>query len=140
MKVPMERCQRNLAILWFVGGGILLILLVIQTMGNHYLDKDNEAWGWLLPNLLPTLSLIIGVLMADTFGRGSKGKQVDTFVYRLALAVSVVYLLLVLLPILAQPVVSYAPLDLLKRSNLWLGPLQGLVSATIGAFFVKAEK
>lgn len=140
MKVPMERCQRTLATLWFVAGVILLILLVVQTLGNHYGDKDNEAWGWLLPNLLPTLSLIIGALTADAFGGGQKSKQVDAFIYRLALAVSAIYLLMVLLPVIAQPFVSYSPLDLLKRSNLWLGPLQGLVSATVGAFFVKAEK
>lgn len=140
MKVPMERCRRTLGVVWFVGGALLFILLVAQTLGNHYGDKDNEAWGWLLPNLLPTLSLIIGALMADAFGSQQKNKQVDAFVYRLALGVSAIYLLMVLLPVLAQPLVFYPPLDLLKRSNLWLGPLQGLVSATIGAFFVKAEK
>jgi hypothetical protein len=31
----------------------------------------------------------------------------------------------------------YEPLNLMTQSNLWLGPFQGLVTASIGAFFVK---
>ena len=139
-QIPMERCKRHLALLWLVGSAILFILLIAQTVGNHYGDKDNEAWGWLLPNLMPTLLLIVGALMADAFGTGAKAKSVDDFVYKVALALSAVYLFMVVLPIGLQPYVSYTPIELLKRSNLWLGPLQGLVSAAVGVFFVKAEK
>jgi hypothetical protein len=31
------------------------------------------------------------------------------------------------------------PIDLLKTSNLWLAPLQGLAAAALGAFFVKGK-
>lgn len=142
MQIPIERCKRRLATLWLVGSAVLFILLIAQTVGNHYGEKDNEAWGWLLPNLMPTLLLIGGAVMADAFGTGAKVKSVDDFVYKLSLTLSAVYLFMVILPILLQPLVfhTYPPIELLKRSNLWLGPLQGLVSAAIGAFFVKAEK
>ncbi|MFL6236430.1 MAG: hypothetical protein ACJ76N_25090 [Thermoanaerobaculia bacterium] len=139
MKIPLDRCRRNLAVVWFFGSGILLVLLVVQTLGNHYGEEDREAWGWLLPNVMPTLSLIIGVLVAEAVGSDSTGKLADAFLYRISLALSIIYLLLVLLPIVAQPFTSGSPLEALKRSSLWLGPLQGLVSASLGAFFIKAK-
>ena len=39
--------------------------------------------------------------------------------------------------LLAPIATSFGPLELMKVSNLWLVPLQGLVSAAIGAFFIK---
>lgn len=33
-----------------------------------------------------------------------------------------------------------ASVDFMKRSNLWLGPFQGLVSAMLGTFFVKGAR
>jgi Na+/H+-dicarboxylate symporter len=139
MKIPLDQCRRNLAIVWFLGGGILFALLVVQTLGNHYGEEDREAWGWLLPNIMPTLSLIIGALVAEAVSSNSTEKLADDFLYRMSLALSIIYLLLVLLPVVAQPFTSSSPMDALKRSNLWLGPLQGLVSASLGAFFIKAK-
>jgi hypothetical protein len=33
--------------------------------------------------------------------------------------------------------VQIKPVELMKMSSLWLAPLQGLLSGTIGVFFVK---
>ena len=43
--------------------------------------------------------------------------------------------LVVALSILLHPVSSMTPLELMEASNMWLGPLQGLVTAALGAFF-----
>ena len=60
--------------------------------------------------------------------------------FKLALCLSVTYFLVVLATIVLQPFSSVPPLELLDMSNLWLGPLQGLVTGVLGAFFVKVEQ
>ena len=89
---------------------------------------------------MPTLSLIIGVLVLDTTSTGGTDKKVELFIYRLAFGLSTFYLVLVALTPLVQPFTGLSPLELMKRSNLWLGPLQGLVAAVLAAFFVKGER
>jgi H+/Cl- antiporter ClcA len=51
---------------------------------------------------------------------------------------SMAYLVAVLLVIALQPLAPVPPLELMTQSNIWLGPFQGLVAGTMGAFFVKA--
>jgi hypothetical protein len=54
----------------------------------------------------------------------------------LGAGLSLFYLLLVALSILLQPLLAEtSPLTLMQRSNLWLGPLQGLCVAALGFFF-----
>ena len=62
-----------------------------------------------------------------------------TSFYRLALALSIFYLALVLLTILIQPLTGTDTLDLMKRSNLWLGPIQGLVGSALGVLFASKK-
>ena len=54
----------------------------------------------------------------------------------LALWLSTFYLVLVFLTIAIQPFTATNPLDLMKMSNLWLGPLQGVVASALGVLFV----
>ena len=137
--LPMMRCKRRLATIWFLLAGVIFLLLVIQTVMGAYGPRATEAWGWFLPNVMPTLSLIVGVLVLDQMGRGVKTRTANAFLYRLALGLSCAYLLLILLSILIQPFAPLARLELMHQSNLWLGPLQGLVAGALGAFFIKAD-
>jgi len=89
---------------------------------------------------MPTLSLIVGVLVLDvTSGRDAE-KKVDSFFFWLAFLLSAVYLVLVATTLFLQPFTGVPLRGLMKLSNLWLGPLQGLVAAALGAFFVKGER
>jgi hypothetical protein len=140
MQVSLVRCKNWLTILWFTGSGFLFILLLIQGVLGHYGEKANEAWSWLLPTIMPTLSLIIGVLVSDAANKGAETQTVDRFLFILSFILSLVYLVAVALSILLQPFTSVNPLELMRQSNFWLGPFQGLVSAAIGAFFVKRKQ
>lgn len=133
----MARCKRYLATVWFVLSGLILLLLAVQTMMGRYGDGATDAWGWFLPNVMPTLSLMVAVLVLDQMGKGSKIKTADRFLFKLALGLSAVYLLLIMLSILVQPFAPLPPLQLMQQSNLWLGPMQGLVAGAMGAFFIK---
>jgi len=140
MQISMTKCKRRLAMLWFFGSGLLFFLLFFQTILGHYGEKANEAWGWLLPTIMPTLSLIVSVFVIDVLGKGVKIKRVNRFIFRLSFSLSAVYLLVVSLTILLEPFTSLSPLELMEQANkLWLGVFQGLVSASIGVFFFKRE-
>ena len=140
MRVPMARCRTRVAALCFTGSGVLFFLFLLQTMFGRYADKAVDAWGWLAPHIVPTLSLMLGVLAAQ---KGVETQTVDRFFFRSSFLLSFVYLLAVLLINLLLPFVAVTPqesLEVLKQANLGLGISQGLVSASIGAFFVHKEK
>ncbi len=139
MSLQMATCKRRLAALWFGGAATLFLLLIVQSTLGRYADRTSDAWSWFLPTIMPTLSLIIGVLVIDAVGR-SVAANADRFLFRLTLGISTCYLLAVLLVIVMQPFSELEPIDLMNQSNLWLGPLQGLVAAALGAFFVKAPE
>jgi hypothetical protein len=70
-------------------------------------------------------------------GRAAKPTEVSKFLYYLCGGLSVFYIINVLFILRALNFVQMTPLDLMKMSGLWLGPMQGLVSLSIGVFFVK---
>jgi len=113
MKISTSRCKKRLALLWLLGVIILFFLLLLQTIFGHYHDNTIEAWGWLLPTIMPTLSLIMSVLVMDASGKAVKTKTVDQFLYRITFTLSTVYLLLVALSILLQPLTTLPPLKLI---------------------------
>jgi hypothetical protein len=138
-RLPMAKCRKVLALLWFGAGGVLFSIFVLQTTLGKYGDQASEAWGWLLPAILPTLSLILGILVADAQAGHSQTLRADRFLFILSVILSAGYLLAVSAPIFLQPFVSLSPVDLMKQSTLWLSPFQGLVSGAIGAFFVRRQ-
>lgn len=138
MTVSMSRCKRRLATVWFLGAGTIFFVVYLQTIFGRYGDKTTEVWSWLLPTVIPTLSLAIGVLVMDGLGKGAKVARADEFLYRLTLGISCAYLISVFFLFLLQPFTTVPPLQLMQQSNLWLGPFQGLVAAGMGAFFSTA--
>jgi hypothetical protein len=140
MRVSMTDSKKRLAVVWFIGGGTLFLLLLAQTMFGRYGDKVKEAWAWLLPTILPTLSLITsGIVISGPMGKSLETKTVDRFAFRLSLMLSIFYLVTVSLTFLLSPFSPVPPLELMKLSNLWLAPFQGLVSAALAAFFVSTK-
>ena len=96
-----------------------------------------------MPTIVPTLSLIIGVLVMQTRNPIREARKTDRFVFRLAFWLSGLYLLLVSLTIFLGPIAesygSATPLELMARSHLWLAPFQGIVAASLGAFFIREQ-
>ncbi len=140
MQVSWEKCKKSLAMVWFSGSGIIFLLLIIQSNTGRYPGFTSEVWEWFLPTIMPTLSLIIGVLVLDASEKSSNIKTIDRFLFRLSLSLSIVYLVVVAQTILIKPFTLTPALDLMKQSNLWLGPLQGLVAASLGAFFICGKR
>jgi hypothetical protein len=139
----MSKSKKRLALLWFGWSGVLFVIFLFQSMlgnyGQEWADWD-AAWGWFVPALLPTLSLITGVLVVDLLGQSVEERQVEPYLFWLTVGVSVFYLGTVSAAIFAQPMVPLPELELLERLAIPLGALQGLVTAFLGAFFVKSEQ
>ena len=139
MRVPLSSCRYTLAILWFVGFVLLAGILVVQQAFGHYGDDADAAWGWLLPNIVPTLSLMVAVLVAAQRTKRPEKDTVDRAFFRLTFAISAAYLLLLLFTVLVQPVAHADPLTLMDGSKLFLGPFQGLATGLLAAFFMSAS-
>ena len=89
---------------------------------------------------MPTLGMMVAGLTVTALDPVRSESVVRTSYYRLALWLSVFYLLLVSLTILIQPYTSSDPVTLMHISNLWLGPSQGLVGSALGVRFASKQK
>jgi hypothetical protein len=147
--IPLEHARWSLARLWFIGSGVIFVLLVAQSTGTIYDGALQTVWGWALPNFVPTLALMVSVFAADAlkpYSETDSSKVREPF-YKLARGLSIFYLFVLLATILSEPIFLYfrqgtkvSAIDLLQVSNLWLGPLQGVVVAALGVlFFLKDE-
>jgi hypothetical protein len=134
-----------LAGIWFAGAGLCFVVLIGQSQAGVFDSDVGGVWGWFLPTVMPTLSLIVGALVADyrkvPAGSREANKSAASPVFWLGAALSGLYLLLLGLAIVMPSFqVEAAPLALMQRSNFWLGPLQGLCVAALGFFFQSPSK
>lgn len=149
--IRLETARWRLAVIWFPGCGVLFLILVAQSIGGAYGDQLQRAWGWALPNFLPTLALMVSVFAADAL-RPLDVNETVTYVRKpfcvLAIGLSVFYILMILVSLGAQllagqfidaPDLATARLEFLDMSNIWLAPLQGIVVLSLGVLFFLKE-
>ena len=148
--VSLDSVRWRLALIWFPLSGIIFLLLIGQSIGGVYGNELQRVWGWALPNFLPTLALMVSVFAADALRSQTEVTiVVRRNFYILSTALSVFYLIILLVSILIQPALQLLSakgeggitvrIELLETSNIWLGPLQGLVIASIGVLFFLKE-
>jgi hypothetical protein len=110
------------------------------TFGYRALSRTSVAWRWLLPLVVPFLTLIVTSVAAEAHRHNPSTAQTNDLAFGLALWMSVVLVAIVgsLLAVLwaAEP----KPLDILKTSNLWLTPIQGLIGIAMGVFFTQRRR
>lgn len=131
----LSKAKNALATLWGIFTIILVFIFSFQTLNGIYLDNEKQAWGWLIQGIFPSLSLMIGVFISDSLQHKKSGEQVKRFYFRIAFILSFCYLLLMLFIVLYRPFTVYAPIEILEISSIWIGPIQGIVTAAIGMFF-----
>jgi len=139
--IPLDRVRVQLSRIWFIGSGLIFMILVSQTvMGQKYkLDEVQKVWSWFVPTTFPTLSLMVGVL-----GAGATDKKEVRFVKRgfksLTLWLSLMYLVVLAATILLEPLSQLATTKLFEISNYYLTPIQGLVVTAIGFIFTSSNE
>jgi len=142
---PLDRVRTRLAVLWVSGFCLVLSLVVLQTLNGRYGDHVQEAWTWLMPNLMPTIGTILAGLGYTALDPHRSRAMVRSSFYLLAYWLSLFYLALVLLTILIAPtrpegVTGKGAVELMHTANLWLGPLQGMVATALGVLFASKQK
>lgn len=138
MTLTMQTARKRLALLWFTGAGVCFTVLLFISFFARKVDLVG-LWDWFLPAVVPNLSLIIGVLVYTQRQQAAVEMNVDEFIYRLALGLSLLYVLLLLLPLLFFPLTGKTLPELLDISRLWLAAVQALTTAAMGAFFVRQD-
>jgi len=141
----LDSVRTKLAVVWFSGACLILLLVVLQTLNGRYGDHVQEAWTWLMPNLMPTLGTILAGLGYTALDPHRSHAMVRSSFSLLSLWISAFYLVLVLLTILIAPtrpegVTGKGAVELMHTANLWLGPLQGLVATALGVLFASKQK
>jgi hypothetical protein len=133
-----DACKARLTLLWFGLSGLLFAFMMLYTIrGVPFGPRTVEVWAWIMPNIMPTLTLIVSVLVLDSKGKGLQLPAPSPFLFWLAMVLSLVYLVtLLILVVVPANFTDQPPLDLLRSTGVWLGPFQGLVSGALGGFFV----
>src|SRR5262245_17934277 len=116
--VSLDTVRVRLATIWLGGASVILLIVVLQSLLNRYGDKTQEAWAWLLPTLMPSLGMIISVLGYTALDPVLSGSVVRKSFLRVAQWLSVLYLGMILLTILIQPLAGREPVELMRTSNL----------------------
>ncbi len=139
-RLPAKYCQQRLATVWLVGSGASFLLLFVQlSTGKH----DPSISEWLLPAIVPTLTLMIGAMVTANLtakkpsddDKNAEDPMADRFLFRLALGLSAFYLLLLFVILLMSATTDIKAL--IANVGVMLTAVQGLVGLVLGAFFVK---
>lgn len=136
--ILLDRARSLLARIWIAGATAIFLLLVAQSLFGKYQGQAQQVWGWALPAIMPTLSLIVSTLGVEAL-QAKQLLEVRRQYAKIAAWLSVSYLGLILFTILVEPLTAFDSLELLKLSNLWLGPLQGLAVSAIGVLFFSGQ-
>jgi hypothetical protein len=115
---------------------MIVILVIIQSLLGHFGSRTRDVWEWLLPTTVPTSGMILSGLVYTAFDHPRTKMRVRRSFYVVALSLILFYQLAIWLTLLLPPFTDANPIDLMHTSNLWLGPIQGLAGAALGALFV----
>jgi len=133
-RISLDQARSKLARLWFIGAGVIFLLLIVQSLLDKYGENVGDVWSWFIPTTVPTLSLMIGVISSSALQEQAL-TTVNRFFYQLSWWLSFAYLLILLGTFLIEPFSPKDSFDLLKVSNYWLTPIQGLIVAVLGVLF-----
>jgi cytochrome bd-type quinol oxidase subunit 2 len=131
--------KKKLATVWFVGSGLIFAFFLFQMTSERYANIENDAWSWLLPNLIPTLGLMIATFVNER-AIGEESAPADNFYYQLSLWVSIFYLGMLLWVMISfgwQPDDEDNPLKYYSKFSLFIVAVQGVTTAALGLFFTK---
>lgn len=142
--MKLEACRKWLVYIWLGGFLIPFALILIQYASGKYGAKTQEVLGWLTALTLPTILLMIGVIVAKTGDADEKTEKKkpetvahEKFVFKLAVGVSLGYLLIINLVFFLEPYSSYKPQELMRDYKVFLAGFDSLISLLIGYFFGK---
>lgn len=139
-RVDLERARNYLAIIWITGATLTCALAIGQSIMGRLTGFEDAFWGWFGPTIFPTLGLIFGAIGGMALDEEPERRTVKRFFFRLAVGLSIAYLLVLLLTMLAEPIAGSHDMRFFIFSNRWLQPLQALVAIALGTLFASRKK
>ena len=125
-------------VVWMTGALLVLIIMLAQQVGGAFQGDSKIAWGWFTTTVVASPGLLFGAYLAPAKG---KPEMIERRVYLITVAISLVYLGLVLFTFGWFAVQAERRLvDILTETALFLGPVQGLVTLALGRFIGLAGK
>ena len=101
--MKLEDARWRLAKVWLISAFILFGAIVVQSIFGKYADHVQDAWSWFIPSIVPTLSLMIGVLGEGAMKTQSDDRVVRTNFFKLAHWLSTAYLITLAVTIFLAP-------------------------------------
>jgi cytochrome bd-type quinol oxidase subunit 2 len=138
-RVELDRARNALALTWFIGGPVIVLLVIAQAIFGRMEGFAQEFFAWFTPMIFPTLGLIGGVVFT-TAQEDDSGRTVKRLFYLIALGASVIYLAVLLATLLLEPLAWTHDMAFFSFSSYWLGPIQTIVVAAVGALFNSRKK
>jgi hypothetical protein len=130
----VSETQAHLVWIWGTGFVACFCMMLALTAAGSFEGRAQEAWAWFLPTILPTLAVTLSAAVAQA--QKPQAKVVSTFISRLAKAVSIFYLSLVLVTLMLWPLTGNGPLQWFTISGLWLGPIQASIGSVLAVFMM----
>lgn len=125
-----QKARKSLLTIWAIGTILPFGLVFLQTLAGKYGENPEDAWSWLLPSVLPTIGVMTSVIFT-----GGTPRKAGRLTVTLTIVLSILYLTLVWLTLLLEPLTPWTSTELFKLSHLWLAPVQALAAAGIAAVF-----
>ena len=132
---------------WFVAMVLTFLAFIFYSFAIPQLfgDRTQEAWQWLLPNILPPIGALFGINLAQNYaatkesgnGKEDEGKANQTapasyVSVPYAIAFSWFFIVALLISVFGV-MFSPSPLDFLNTSSLWLAPLLAVAMGMVVA-------
>ena len=137
--VPIVDARMQLSRLWFLWAFFLSTVLILQSILGHFTDQVKEVWSWYIPTIVPTLSLMIGVLGASALGTEEESRIVRRGFFNITYWISAGYLLILTVTVILEPLTPMKTIELYLTSNYWLSPFQSLSGTTIALLFTSQK-
>lgn len=134
--MTIKKARSILSFLWVGLSAPLVLFAVVLSATKFSNDQWDVPWSWLIPLVIPTLSLIIAVWSVG----GTPHDEINVKsmgVFWCTLALTLLYFVAIYLVVLLYPLSSSDLATHLRTSGWYLGLLQGLTTVAVGKFYVE---
>lgn len=135
----MHRARIAITLLWWSWGLLIVALMIAMSLNSSFYGDDlGAAWKWFIPGIFPALTLVGATAYAAPASDADAPLAPERVVaFRLTIVISLLYLLALTVAVLAQFFIVTPLIDHLRRTSLWLAPLQALAAGSVGVFFTR---
>jgi hypothetical protein len=128
---------QTLLALWWLLGSILTAaaLLYSVIVEKVWGPKTTDAWNWLLPLIIPTLTLTLSTAVTDVPTPKSEKTRVSFRAFLFTMIASLLYFGAIIFAIRLAGISQISPIDDLRSSSVWLAAFQGVVGTMIGILY-----